>query len=450
VHAASAAAPQPAAPRRPRRRRAARRAWLLLGVVLAALAGGGTLAARAAGGWLLLAARAAGFVAHFWQPQVAMAGGGKRAPTPVQPQEPFSVLVLGTEEAPAYAGPQLTDSIMVLSYDPQGKSATILSVPRDLWVQIPGFGHDRINTAYENGGVPLAKLVVEQTLGVPIEYYAIVNYRAFVNLVNDLGGVDVVVPQNIDDPCFPNPAENACTEFKLAAGPQHLDGETALKYIRERHVFAEGDIQRERDQQHVLMALKDALLQPSNLPRLGTILRDVFGAVETDVPYQDLPTLAAQVLQLPRTSIHTAVLDYKSGAVQGWTTPAGADVLLPNLDVIHQVTRQAFSGLLAPLGELTVQVFNGTPSPKPLATDFSQTLASMGVHTLPAGPADRSDYKDNQVFLNTAVLHLAPGQPVPTEAYMLGQMLGTSVQQASFPQSQAQIVVILGAAFPGA
>lgn len=436
-------------PRSARRRRIARRGWVTIMVLVLLLLGGGTaLAARLSGGYLMLAARMAGVAAHLVHQKTSYKPNATGALTPVAPQEPFSVLVLGTEQAPEYAGPQLTDSMMVMSFDPQGKTASIMSIPRDLYVAVPHFGHNRINTVYENGGVGLAALTVEKYFGIPIEYYAIVNYDSFVNLVNAVGGVDVQVPQNIHDTCYPNINENRCTVFDLSAGPQHLDGATALQFIRERHAMKDGDLTREADQQQVLFSLKDALLQPANIVHLPTIVQDVFNAVDTNVPYSDVPTLAAQVLHLPKSSIQTAVLDYTTQAVSD-ATVNGADILQPNWQVIHQIVAQNFAPLLAPMGQLTVQVLNGTPSAAPLATDFSQqVLQPMGVQTLPGAPADRTDYKDNEVILNTSVYTPGRGQPIPTEAYMLGQMLGAQVQQAPVPNSQAQIVVILGSAFP--
>lgn len=441
-----------ARPRNARRRRIARRGWVTIAIAVVLLLAGGTMvAARLSGGYLLLGARAAGIAMGVLQPKLNTPGTtGSGTITPVVPQEPFSVLVLGTEQAPADAGPQLTDSMMVMSFDPQSKTASLMSIPRDLYVDVPHFGHDRINTAYENGGVDLAKLTVEKYFGVPIEYYAIVNYDAFVQLVDAVGGVDVVVPPGVTghgiyDPTYPNPQENQNTLFQLAAGPQHLDGATALKFIRERHSFANGDFTRQADQQQVLLALKSALISPANWVHFGSIMNDVFNAVQTNVPYHDMPRLAAQVLQLPKTSIQTAVL---TNAVTD-ATINGGDVLIPNASAIHQAVAQNFAGLLQPMGQLTVQVLNGTPSAAPLATDFTdQVLQPMGVQTLPGAPADRTDYKDNEVIVNTSVYTPGRGQPIPTEAYMLGQMLSAQVQEAPFPNSQAQIVVILGSAFP--
>lgn len=408
-------------------------------ILLVAVAGAGA-AARAAGGFLPLVAASAGAVLGLLPHPAAAAAG-------VKAQEPVSILVLGTEAAPGYAGPQLTDSMMVMSLDPSSHTAAMLSVPRDLWLNIPGFGYQRINTAMENVGIAGAELTVEQYVGVPIEYYALVNYAALVQLVNDVGGINVNVPYAINDSCYPNVAENKCTTFVLSAGPHHLDGATALQFARERHSFADGDIQRQRDQQLVLYALKNALLQPQNLTKLPKIIGDMEHLVQTNLPYSDIPTLALQALQLPKSSIHSAVFDYSNDAVTNYTTPGGADVLLLHQQPAAQIVRQNFTPLLAQMETASVQVEDGTPGQRAGAY-FTGVLQGMGVPTLPPVAAAQSSLKGNQVVVNRAVLTAAGGSNVPVEATILAQMLGTTVQTARVPGSRADIVVQLGSAFP--
>ena len=429
--------------RRRRRRRIAPRGWWTI-VAGAVIAGAIVLvgAARASGGFLSLGARVAGAALAAVQKKPATG-----AVVRVQPQEPVSVLVLGTELAPGYAGPNLTDSMMVMALDPSAHSASMLSVPRDLWLNIPGFGYQRINTALENVGVAGAELTVEKYVGVPIEYYAVVSYPALVKLVNDVGGITVNVPYNIDDTCYPNTAENKCTTFRLSAGVQHLDGATALKFARERHVFRDGDIQRQRDQQLVLLALKQALLQPRNLLKLPTIISDMQNLVQTDLPYADIPLLVREALQLPRSSIHSGVFDYTSGAVSNYTTAGGAEVLLLHQSVARGIVQQAFGSLLARMTRMTVQVQDGTTAQKAGAY-FTGVLQNMGVQVLPSMPAPRTDLANNHVYVNTAVVHLARAAALPTEAVILGQMLGTRATAQKIAGSQAQIVVQLGSAFP--
>lgn len=425
--------------RRKRRRRLARRGYAtLLAVALAVVVGGAVLAA---GGLTRLALDTAGLVTGRFQPKNV--GPIVR----VQPQEPFSVLVLGTETAPGYAGPELTDSMMVMTFDPRSKQASVLSVPRDLWVNVPGFGPQRINTAYENGGPSTAALAVEKYIGVPIEYYAVVDYPALVTLVNDVGGINVTVPYNINDKCYPNVQENKCTTFKLAAGSYHMNGALALKFARERHSFADGDIQRQRDQQIVLLALKQALLRPRNILHLPKIIGDMEALVKTNIPYADIPTLAAEVLHVNLAQMRHGVLDYRSGAVTNYTTSGGAMVLLPHAHVIAGIVHQTFGGVLGHMGKFSVQVENGAPTTQDLATYFSGVLDRMGVQTLTPEQAARTDHAHNHVYVNTAVLHLGRA-PLPTEAVMLGQMLGSQATLRRFASSRAQIVVVLGSAFP--
>ena len=420
----------------------ARRGWATLVGLLLVLGGAAAMAVHAAGGSRYLVLDMVGRVTSLAQPKNV-------GPTvPLRRNEPFSVLVLGTERAPHYAGPNLTDSMMVLSYDPKTKTASMLSIPRDLWVNIPHYGWQRINTAYEFGGMKTAQLTVERYVGVPIEYYALVSYPAFTTLVNDVGGIRVNVPTNIYDPNFPNAAENKNTLFQLSKGWHVLNGSTALKFIRERHAFVLGDIQREADQQQALLALKTALLEPRNLLRLPKIISDIQGLVKTNIPYRDLPLLADRVLHLPKTAIRHHVLNYASGSVSNWVTPGKADVLKRHPAAIAKVVAQTFPALLAHLSTQTVQVENGAPTTQDYATYFSTVLQKMGTHTLAPIQAAHTNHLVNHVYLNTAMLHLKSGQPVPTEAYIIGQMLGATATERSMPSSRAQIVVVLGKAFP--
>jgi LCP family protein required for cell wall assembly len=439
--------PQPLPPQpvpAPGRRRPARRRrlnWARLFAVLAVFAAFASLgvAIRDAGG-------VRGFLEQVTGRVVAvMVQQPDRSLVARRPNDPITMLVLGTENAPDYAGPQLTDSMMLWSYDPVGKQAAILSIPRDLWVDIPGVGQERINAAYEDGGPATAALTVERYVGVPVQYYAIVDYNAFVKLVNDVGGIDVDVPYNIDDPCYPNVAENKCTVFRLSAGMHHMDGALALQFARERHAVPQGDITREADQRLVLFALKDALLQPRNLLHLPAIISDMEQLVTTNLPASQWPQLADEVLHLPKTSIASAGLDYASGAVTNYTTAGGAEVLLPHPAAIAKVVRPLFAPVLRDMTQAEVQVENGAPTSQPLATYFSQVLQGMGVTTLPAVQAPTTDYARSLVIWNTAA---ASGAQPPAMAYILAQMLNAQITQKPVAGTPAPIVVILGGSFP--
>ena len=430
------------APRRHVRRRMGRRArWLAAVLGAAVVAVGAWLGVRSAGGPLGLAMRALGPLVVTRRP--AHGKGRPSAIVPYRPSDPVTILVMGTEVAPSYAAPQLTDSMMLVAYDPVHHAASAISVPRDLWVDVPGYGYQRINTAYENVGPAGAGLAVEKYFGVPVDYYAVVNYTSLVRLVDAVGGVTVNVPQRIYDPCYPNALENACTVLSIPAGIQHMDGTEALKFARERHAVPGEDLGRQADQMALLMALRSALLRPLNIFRLPAIVGALSGTVDTNLPLNELPGLARAVLHLPKAAIHTSVLSYSTGAIANWVTPGQADVLLPNVSVIHQETAALFSGVLRGLRGVTLQVEDGAAGNQPRATYFTGVLQAMGMATLPPQTASRMNYRHNHVYVNTAVAHT-----VPEVAPILGEMLGCMVQTQSIPGSSARVVVVLGAAFP--
>lgn len=433
-----AQAPIPGTPSRRRRRRlGARGRWLFGGLAAAVVVGGAAIMLSSLGGLAGIAGRLV------VSPPQASGKTPAGAAISYRQTDPVTVLIMGTEVAPTYAAPQLTDSMMLVAYDPRTKTASALSVPRDLWIDVPGFGYQRINTAYENTGVAGAELAVEKYFGVPVDYYAIVNYTSLTRLVDAVGGVTVHVPHAIYDPCFPNAAENRCTVLRIPQGVQHMDGAEALAYARERHDVPGEDLGRQADQQALLLALKHALLKPQNLFRLPAIISAISGTVESNLPPGQLLQLAEEALRLPRPAIRTAVLSYSSGEITNYTTAGGAMVLLPNSAAIQREAHRVFAGVLAPLRGTVVQVEDGAPTTQPLATYFSVVLQGMGVSTLAPETAARTDYRDNHVYVNTAVTRQAPAL-----AYILSEMLGCQVQREAIPASSAPVVVILGAVFP--
>ncbi len=184
-----------------------------------------------------------------------------------------NILLLGKGDD-AHEGTDLTDSMMLLSLDPRDtQSAVLISIPRDLYVLKPIHGvRGRVNQLYRdyriilrNKGVPaeenrkqaLVMLTEEigHQFGIHIHHAAMVNFSAFTQIVDEVGGIDIVVPSDLVDTEYPNATENGYTTFILKAGPQHLDGETALKYVRSRH--STSDFDRSARQQQVLSALKE-------------------------------------------------------------------------------------------------------------------------------------------------------------------------------------------------
>lgn len=342
-------------------------------------------------------------------------------------KQPVNVLIMGLQIGGASTNP-LTDSLMVASYQPGGK-VSLLSIPRDLWVEIPGHGEGRINEAFQDGGPHEAMLTVQQNLGVPVNYYALVSYEAFERLIDDVGGVTVEVAEDIDDPTFPAADEIHYEPFHIAKGTHHLNGHEALRYARTRH--ADSDFGRAQRQQQVLMALKAQLLKPANWLKLPAILRDVRATVRTNFPLDQAAAVGLRALRA--SEISRAVLQYENKAVYGYTTPAGADVLLPNHDVVRAITRQLFEPSYAYLkegGEIRVDNGNGYPG---AASHFTRVLKGMGAQVQEPGDADRADYPASIVRANS--------RAALPQARFIAALLGAKVEEG---KGEPDIVVTLG------
>jgi LCP family protein required for cell wall assembly len=266
------------------------------------------------------------------------------APTlsPFQGTERVTVLLLGADTRPDQQGYRnRTDTIMVMMADPVNKQAGILSIPRDLYVDIPGYGLNRINTAYVYGGGDLAVETVQYNIGVRIDYYVVVEFEAFTTLVDEIGGIDVFVPREIYDPTFPDDSYGY-DPFYMPAGMQHMDGVTALHYARTRH--ADNDYERARRQQSVVLAVREKILSLDMLPQLiqraPTLYATLSDSVTTDMTLEEMISLASLAQEIPSENIRNGVID--SNYVMGYTTPEGSQVLIPNREQISELLTEVF------------------------------------------------------------------------------------------------------------
>lgn len=331
--------------------------------------------------------------------------------------ERVSILLLGIDQRCDEEGPTHTDSIMVVTVDPVGLSAAVLSLPRDLWVEIPGFGVDRVNQAYYLGevyeypgdGPALAVETVEATLGINMDYYVTVNFDAFVEVVDLIGGIVVDVLETIEDPTYPDRCYGY-DPFFIEAGEQRLDGEAALKYARTRATFG-GDVDRAGRQQAVVLAVRDQVLQLNRLPQLiaqsPKLWQTFQGNVRTNMSLDEILQLALLTQEIPRESIHTAVLDYDY--VYNETTPDGRQVLVPIRENIRQLRDQLFAPPAIPtpvienlpalmLAEKArVAVYNGT-AVFGLAADTQEYLQRFNVNVTEVGNADSATYRTTQII----------------------------------------------------
>lgn len=261
-----------------------------------------------------------------------------------------NILVLGIGGA-GHDGPNLSDTMMVWSIDPQTKDVAMLSVPRDLYVKIPGHGYGKINSANALGGPKLAEQVVENVIGVPIHYYAVVDFSGFKQAVDAVGGVDINVTTPLIDPKYPcddgTKYANDYCPIHFNVGMQHMDGATALKYSRSRETTS--DFARAARQQQVLVALRQKALTASTLtnPAKVTGLIEAIGNhFKTDLQFKDMMRLAAIVKDMDTTKITQKVLDTgkpDSLLIDGSGTIAGAgSIELPKAGTFNYSDIQDF------------------------------------------------------------------------------------------------------------
>jgi LCP family protein required for cell wall assembly len=233
-----------------------------------------------------------------------------------------------------------TQSIIFVSYDSIHRQAYMISIPRDLYVLIPGFGYDKIDTApgYDNLG--LVVRTVEDAFHVNVDHYAWVGLRGFVNIIDSLGGVDIVVSHPMVENDFPddlNPNSSdryGYLQFFIAAGPQHLNGVTALEYVRARHADRIGDFGRSQRQQQVLLQLKQKL-KGIDLSTVPSLVQDLQHEFRTDLTVPEILGLARTMLGLKSSDIHSYRLTDTGGYVSNQTLKDGNEVLMPNWDKIN-------------------------------------------------------------------------------------------------------------------
>jgi LCP family protein required for cell wall assembly len=342
------------------------------------------------------------------------------APDELEPwpgNERINFLFLGVDQRCDEEGPTHTDSIMVVTVDPLSMSSALLSLPRDLWVEIPGFGVDRINQAYyfgqayeyPGGGQSLALETVEALLGIPIDYYVTVDFAGFIEAVDLIGGIVVDIPEAIVDPDYPDNCYGY-DPFSLQAGKQRLDGEVALKFARTRATFG-GDVDRAERQQEVLLAVRNQVLRVEQFPKLLVQAPQLWQTfqdnVGTNLSLEDALELALLVQDIPEGNIQTAILDYDY--VYNETTPDGRQVLVPLRNEIRLLRDELFTPQAAPtpiienLPQLMVQeggqvaIHNGT-AVFGLAADTEAYLQKLDVDIAEIGNADSSAYNTSQII----------------------------------------------------
>jgi LCP family protein required for cell wall assembly len=378
-------------------------------------------------------------------------------------KERVNVLVMGIDQRAGETGAFRTDTMMVLTLDPVTKTGGVLSIPRDLWVDIAdGYGVRRINAAhafgerddYPGGGPALAAKTVERNLGVRIHYYVRVDFNAFIELVNRIGGVDITVEEAIHDEKYPSndPADPyGYDPLHIEPGQHHFDGEMALKYARTRST-AGSDFDRADRQQKVLKAVFEKVTRLDMLPTLiaqaPQMWRTLQGSVETNLKLDEIIALARLASQVDIDDVHFGAIDEKYTVP--YVTEDGAQVLILLRDKMRELRDEIFT-TEEPLAEeegvdassqleeeaATVEVLNGTLTAG-LAADVTERLREENLNVTHTGNADRQDVEESLV-----ISHADKSYTAQYIARFL-DLPQSSIVQGSEPGAEYDISVILG------
>lgn len=352
------------------------------------------------------------------------------------PDNYLNIVLLGSDRRPN-SGAWRTDSMIIVSVDMDNNVVRLLSLPRDLWVYIPGHGYNRINTAdlwgeldRKGSGPDWVKQTIHYNLGIPIHYYVRVDFQGFMKIIDAVGGIDVDVECPLPD-------------INLSAGIHHMDGQEALRYARSRK--STNDFDRGRRQRKVLMALWDQALTLDIISRLPELWRTMGDAFQTDMPLDQVINLAYVGVQLKPQRILSRAIG--AAQTQGWVTSDGAAVLLPRNDEIRKLLEAFYAPVdtsrLDAGNGLRVRVLNGWQR-RQAGQLAAAALRREGFNVVDVGPADRQDYAQT-------VIRVFGGQAAAGEqiARLLNVPL-SAVQSAGSPPAQTdpaatvEIEIVLG------
>lgn len=270
-------------------------------------------------------------------------------PTPMplinQPEGTVNILLLGSDRRPGEEVGR-TDVIVIASVYPELPGVSLISVPRDYYAWIPSWGLDKINTAYvrakrtqyPGGGAALVKDTISYNFGIPIHYYAMVDFNSYRSIVDAVGGVDLVIECPFHDTYPDEESVTGQTDIDLEPGVHHLDGKHALWYVRSR--WNTSDFDRHRRQQQVLRAILHQALNQNMLVRIPELWSVYQDSVITDMGLTDILAFVPAIVRLDERDIKSRFIR-GADLLTAWTAPNGGYVLVPNYDLLYEFMLEA-------------------------------------------------------------------------------------------------------------
>ena len=375
-------------------------------------------------------------------------------PTPVplikMPTGAINIVLLGSDQRPEETQWR-TDTIIVVSVNPNLPTVTMWSIPRDTWLYIPNWTFQRINLAdthgasvnYPGGGPGLIKATIEYNFGIHVDYFARVDFAGLMGIVDTLGGVEVLLNCPVedgfpDDPITEDPS--VVTQISYPEpGLYQVDGKHALWLSRSRKTTSE--FARSRRQHRILLGIWRKANQLGLIPRIPELWEDLTATVQTDLSLDDMLWLASIGLQLDATRIESGFID--GSHLTSWTTPKGANVLIPHTEEILEEMETLFNPYpyQAPQGFNQIEVWNGSGKRDwdILAAD---ELLVNGFQITGMQPADT--YYENTVIVDFTTI--SKGSPLPL-LQRLFNVWGANVVSQPDPNSPVPFRLVVGAGY---
>ncbi len=363
----------------------------------------------------------------------------------------INILLLGIG-GPGHDGPFLSDTIIVASIDPTTKEIAMLSLPRDMWIPIPGYGSSKINSAcaygesenYPGGCGALAKLAISKLLDLPIHYYIRADFDAFKQAVDSVGGINLTVAHALYDPEYPcDKNQGLACGYSQKAGATHMNGITALKYARCRKGNCDNDFGRAGRQQQVLLALRQQALSLDTLTnpaKISGLIDSVGDHVKTDMQLFEIERLAKIVKDIDASKVISKVLDTSpDGLLVDYSADSRGYIELPksgNFSDIQEFAHSIFVDSYLKNEAANIDVQNGTQK-NGLATTVGKMLKAYGYNiTSMTTAADQNTA--------TTVLYDYTGGKKPYTIKYLESRLNVKVKTATPVSGDPDIRIILG------
>jgi len=298
-----------------------------------------------------------------------------------------NILIVGCDEIENHGR---ADTIVFLSISPKTKDVLILSIPRDSRVEIPGRGMDKINHAYAFGGEKLISKTISSFLDLPIHFYAVADFNGFVNIIDELGGVEIDIEKEMH---YVDKAGGV--EINLFPGKQILNGEKSLQYIRFRHDKL-GDLGRIKRQQKLALAVIKKMMNFDSITKIPQISEGMKGYIETNIKVQDAIALANLFKGINKEKFKIETVQGKPVYIEG------ISYLEPDVEEVRQRVK---SLIFSKNSGMKVEVLNGNAMTG-IAHKIAKDLELQGFEIVNLGNADNFNYEKTKIIVYSKEVNL--------------------------------------------